>query len=104
MAERRVEQAPQAPVDQHEEDQRHEIHRQRIGQVEAEEARLLGDRHAVRAAGHVAPFQRHREHELRERERQHQERDAAGAHAEEADQRRAGRRRADAGRERRARR
>ena len=75
-----------------------------LRQIEAEEARLLGDRHAVRAAGDVAPFQRHREHELRERERQHQERDAAGAHAEKSDQRRAGAGEDDAGERRRARR
>ena len=39
------------------------------------------------AAGDVAPFQRDREYELGEGKRQHEEGNAAGAHAEEADQR-----------------
>src|ERR1700692_811382 len=60
-----------------------------MGQVVAEETRPFGDRYAVRAAGNVAPFQRHRKHQLREGERQHQERNAAGAYAKKADQRRA---------------
>ena len=65
--------------------------------IEAEEARLFSERHAVRATCHVPPFQRYREQKLREGEREHQKRDAARAHAEKSDQSRAGARDRDAG-------